>query len=311
MHFFDLDIRTLILLLVWGNLASTALLLTYRSSGEARRPYRFFASGKVLQAVAWFLMAQRGAISDLLSVYAGNGLLMAGFACETLALIAIFDSRRHWTAVAAALGAAGLAVFSAMAHDVANRIAVASVVTLVQYAPAIAVLVRAPLTSTLRKGTVALYGVFLVAVSVRAWHGFTSPASLLSPGLVQTTTFLTLILVMFIGGTAFILLLKEREDRELAESEVQARANAETANGALADLQRALQEKKVLSGLLPICSKCKKIRDDRGYWNQIEWYISSRSAAEFSHGICPECLRQLYPDLADQTLRAAQSKAGQ
>jgi hypothetical protein len=193
---------------------------------------------------------------------------------------------------------------------VANRIAVASVVTLFQYAPAIAVLVRAPLTSTLRKGTLALYGIFLVAVSVRAWFGFTSPAALLSPGRVQTTTFLTLILVMFIGGTAFILLLKEREDRELAESEAKARAMAETANSALADLQRALQEKKFLSGLLPICAACKKIRDDQGYWNQIEWYISHHSAAEFSHGICPECLQQLYPELADEAIRAAQSKAG-
>ena len=63
------------------------------------------------------------------------------------------------------------------------------------------------------------------------------------------------------------------------------------------DLQKALAEIKQLSGLLPICSGCKKIRDDKGYWNQIEAYISDHSEATFSHGLCPECLKKLYPDL--------------
>ncbi len=50
------------------------------------------------------------------------------------------------------------------------------------------------------------------------------------------------------------------------------------------------------SGLIPICSSCKKIRDDKGYWNQIESYIESHSEADFSHSICPECAKKLYPD---------------
>lgn len=62
-------------------------------------------------------------------------------------------------------------------------------------------------------------------------------------------------------------------------------------------LEKALSEVKALSGLLPICASCKKIRDDRGYWNQIESYISHHSEAQFSHGICPECAKKLYPDI--------------
>jgi transcriptional regulator with GAF, ATPase, and Fis domain len=62
-------------------------------------------------------------------------------------------------------------------------------------------------------------------------------------------------------------------------------------------LQDALAEVKQLSGLLPICASCKKIRDDKGYWNQIEEYIRDRSEAEFSHSICPDCMKKLYPDL--------------
>lgn len=61
-------------------------------------------------------------------------------------------------------------------------------------------------------------------------------------------------------------------------------------------LQKALTEVKQLSGLLPICASCKKIRDDKGYWNQIESYIRDHSGVEFSHGICPECMKKLYPD---------------
>ncbi len=63
----------------------------------------------------------------------------------------------------------------------------------------------------------------------------------------------------------------------------------------IARLQDALDNIKRLSGLLPICSSCKKIRDDKGYWNQIERYIAEHSEAEFSHGICPECVKKLYP----------------
>lgn len=64
----------------------------------------------------------------------------------------------------------------------------------------------------------------------------------------------------------------------------------------LQQLSHALEEVKALSGLLPICSSCKKIRDDRGYWNQIEAYIQARTEAQFTHGICPECARQFFPD---------------
>ncbi|MFH0825435.1 MAG: PAS domain-containing protein [Pseudomonadota bacterium] len=63
------------------------------------------------------------------------------------------------------------------------------------------------------------------------------------------------------------------------------------------ELQMALAQVKKLSGLLPICASCKKIRDDQGYWQQIEAYIRDRSEAEFSHAICPECARRLYPDI--------------
>jgi CheY-like chemotaxis protein len=62
-------------------------------------------------------------------------------------------------------------------------------------------------------------------------------------------------------------------------------------------LQDALNQVKRLSGLLPICASCKKIRDDQGYWKEIERYIKEHSEALFTHGICPECWQRLYPNI--------------
>lgn len=96
---------------------------------------------------------------------------------------------------------------------------------------------------------------------------------------------------------AFAYLIKPFTDRELRAAIEMAiykhRAEAEREK-LVRDLQDALAKVKVLSGLLPICSHCKKIRDDTGYWNQIEHYIATHSDATFSHGICPDCTEALY-----------------
>jgi PAS domain S-box-containing protein len=65
----------------------------------------------------------------------------------------------------------------------------------------------------------------------------------------------------------------------------------------IGELQEALAKIRTLRGLIPICSACKKIRDDQGYWQQVEVYVRDHSEAEFSHGLCPDCARRLYPDI--------------
>ncbi len=65
------------------------------------------------------------------------------------------------------------------------------------------------------------------------------------------------------------------------------------------DLQKSLANVKALSGLLPICAGCKKIRDDKGYWSQVETYVQAHSQATFTHGLCPDCIKQYYPELED------------
>lgn len=63
------------------------------------------------------------------------------------------------------------------------------------------------------------------------------------------------------------------------------------------DLRKAIDTIKLLRGFIPICASCKKIRDDKGFWIQVEQYISERSEVEFTHSICPSCMEKLYPDL--------------
>lgn len=92
------------------------------------------------------------------------------------------------------------------------------------------------------------------------------------------------------GEKHSIGIIRDISDRKFAEEEREK---------IISDLQEALAKVKTLSGMLPICASCKKIRDDKGYWNQIEAYIHKHSDAEFSHGICPECAKKLYPDLVD------------
>jgi hypothetical protein len=72
------------------------------------------------------------------------------------------------------------------------------------------------------------------------------------------------------------------------------RRAAEERERMIVELKEALGNVKTLRGLIPICASCKKIRDDKGFWSQVEVYVRDRSEAEFSHGICPDCMKRLY-----------------
>ena len=72
-------------------------------------------------------------------------------------------------------------------------------------------------------------------------------------------------------------------------------AMQDTLSSKIDELHQALNQVKTLHGIVPICANCKKIRDDQGYWNQVEVYVRDHTEAKFSHGICPECMEKLYP----------------
>jgi PAS domain S-box-containing protein len=101
--------------------------------------------------------------------------------------------------------------------------------------------------------------------------------------------------IITIGGEQCILAsINDISERKRAEDEREK---------LVSERESAILKAKTLSGLLPICASCKKIRDDKGYWSQIEAYIKSHSEVEFSHGICPECMKKLYSEYAQGDLQ--------
>lgn len=96
----------------------------------------------------------------------------------------------------------------------------------------------------------------------------------------------------------------ERQLRDISERD---RVQAEREK-LIRELEAALSKVKALSGLLPICAGCKKIRDDKGYWEQIEVYIRDHSEADFSHGLCPECAERLFPGLNAKASRVSDDR---
>ncbi len=117
------------------------------------------------------------------------------------------------------------------------------------------------------------------------------------------TSLAILITILFLSAFIIQQGLGETRKRRAAELELQKyHDNLEDLVKKRTDeLQNALTEVKLLSGLLPICASCKKIRDDKGYWNQIESYIQQHSEAEFSHSICPDCIKTLYPKFSSHS----------
>ena len=94
---------------------------------------------------------------------------------------------------------------------------------------------------------------------------------------------------------------KIKKAHEKIKIEIKERKHAQIEkDNLIVELKDALSEVKALSGLLPICASCKNIRDDSGYWNQIEEYIRERSEAEFSHSLCPKCAKKLYPEVFNE-----------
>jgi len=110
----------------------------------------------------------------------------------------------------------------------------------------------------------------------------------LRPHWYQTRWFHGAMLLTLAAGLASLHQLRvrghKRREKELAER-----------------VNEAVGHIKMLRGMLPVCASCKKIRDDKGYWNQMETYIAQNSEADFSHGICPECIARLYPEYAAAT----------
>jgi len=115
----------------------------------------------------------------------------------------------------------------------------------------------------------------------KTWREASAPLAItVQPFFYQTTSFYLLLVVIVTGAVAGGIRWRLRQHQR-REAELQQRVNT------------ALGEIHTLHGLLPICAWCKKVRNDSGYWEQIEVYVGDHSAATFSHGICPDCVKKV------------------
>ena len=92
----------------------------------------------------------------------------------------------------------------------------------------------------------------------------------------------------------------EKSNRQLQNEIIERKRSERKMEQLIKDLKTALTNVKRLRGLIPICANCKKVRDDEGYWKEVESYIHEHSVAEFTHGICPDCMKKLYPQYYDR-----------
>lgn len=252
-------------------------------------------------SVGLLLLIARGLIPDFLSVVISNTLTSGAPLMTWIGAQFFFGRPRpRWPFVAVlCLLAAGLSHFWYLEPNLSARIVLIALVMGGFCLASAWDLWRLPgpelrQASRFTALSMAAYG--LLALS-RAVTPFTSQAlgAPFENTIFHGLFFMGSVLVGIIPSYGMITMNAQRLEGELYAREAQVRATVE-------DLTRALAEVQTLSELLPICSACKKVRDDAGYWQQVDNYFAQHSGVRFSHGICPECLARLYPEAAERVL---------
>lgn len=137
----------------------------------------------------------------------------------------------------------------------------------------------------------------------RRWISLDVPPFYKTRTFIFTISLLSFILLLIVAwNLALNHMVKERtvelnSYKEHLEELVKERTEALTKSNK--ELEQSIKKVKILSGFLPICAACKKIRDEDGHWHELEYYITNHSQAEFSHSICPDCAQKLYGDIPD------------
>ncbi|MEW6336655.1 MAG: hypothetical protein AB1625_04560 [Acidobacteriota bacterium] len=287
-------------LLLFSAAVSGALSLTMAVFLRAHRGHAGFAqwtAGTAMVSASFLLAALRGSIPVAASVVGVNVAVLAAlplFADGTLRFLGAGRLHRVWYLLVAVPLTACLYFLFAI-DDTAARTAILMAASAPCFAACAALLVarRPACSSSLVTVLAAQFGLFTVATGVRGvWVYGRTGFDLFSESPAQYL-FFGLSVVLHLGITiTFILLTTERVTAQLGAAHAELEARVE-------QLQAALSEVKTLQGLLPICASCKRIREEDGSWTQVEVYVRERSQAEFSHGLCPECLPKfLSPDAA-------------
>lgn len=269
-----------------------------------QRCIAIWASGFLLLALGYLLVGTRGIAPDLVSIMLANGLVITGGFGLIRGLDEFLGLRnKSWQLISTAAITLCLLLYYTYVQPSLNlRIVVVSA--------ALGVFAFVAAWRLVVNVTPKMHGIQTFVATLFTIHGFvmtyriadslltTTETDLFRPSVTAAISLLDFLLLFPCIGMGMLSMVHTRQAKEL-ESEIALRQASEiellyTAN----NLKDALAEIKTLKGIIPICAYCKKIRDDLGGWEQLEVYIRTHSDAEFSHGICPDCLAHYNPDLS-------------
>lgn len=283
-----LEIRTLVFAntIVW--VFSTALLVIVWRTRKTYPGFGVWTLESVAVTLGFLLLALRGAVPDVASVMGGNGMLGTGAILGLVGVGRFLDRPVPWRVASAALMAllAVLAWYLWIEPDLGVRV-VAVGLYLSATVGAAAWILLSPSGVRYRPSSTVLAGILLVYVAASVYRvvqafGGTFTGDFMRGGVDQVIIFTSSILLGSGSAFAIVLMNHQRLEEDLLES--------------LRSVTEKSAQIRTLEGLLPICSSCKKIRDEVGAWTRLEAYIRDHSRAEFTHGICPDCASKLYAD---------------
>ena len=216
MIFFEIDMKTVLIFLFFGNLTTAGLLAIYSSDSIAHRTYRQFLAGKLFQGISWILLAMRGKIPDVFSAHLGNSLLLAGFALEALAIISVEKPRKKWETFYAIIVTVFIFVFWGFAKQPNQYVYISSAFAALMFLSVTIFFLRDAKKSVLRYALSVIYAVSCFILLVRSTNAFLdSDYKLMTSEFSQTLTFLSTYFLMIISGSSFLLLQRERTDELL------------------------------------------------------------------------------------------------
>jgi hypothetical protein len=283
-----LDIRTLSLAAAVVSLVLCAYLLSFQAARRTYPGFRLWTAGSLAMGAGMILLSLRGIIPAFLSILVANVLIVAELVLirRGLADFAGQPARPWPDAAFLVLYAFLICWFTYFQPDTAARVVIlsASFACYLAWSVQVAAGPVAKLLGARNRlllASMAALAAFYALRVVLTLLGPPTPNDLLAPSRLVAATLIFSLAMHILIVNGLVMLNVQRLEMELTAAQ---------------------GEVNLLSGLLPICSGCKRIRDEQGGWQPVESYISGHSEAEFTHGICPDCLRQRYPDLAEQVL---------
>jgi len=276
-----LDVRTLIFLCGPVTAVLCIIMVSEFLWHKVYAGFEHWTIATVLVGLGGTLMSLRGHLPDFISIVAANILIVAYYQFISYGLAKFFSltvSRRADIAVSLFLIGL-LSYYTYLSPQITARILINACVHIFYCLRIARLLLKGLKSNTLNFNRILCWTFF----SLAAWLSFYcaktflqwQPLSdLMLAGPLFGTTILFYLLSFILITAGLIQVNNSRIERDLLEAQ---------------------KEIKTLSGFLPICASCKRVRDDKGYWDRVENYISKRTHVEFTHGICPECMKKLYP----------------